>query len=91
MTFHNKKQCDYYINLGSQYSIEKQTIEKKRYIPTSLLEFEGKFYSVPNDSKYVLKSIYGENYMQLPPLEKQTTHNPVRLSFDTAGPDEVLD
>lgn len=81
----------YYINYGSQYGVKKQTIEKEKYLPASKLEFEGRLYNVPNDYQYVLRKIYGPDYMQLPPEEKRVTHNPVRISFDTNGPDEVLE
>ena len=69
----------------------KQTIPKDKYFPAGELMFCGKMYSVPHDYDGVLRSIYGDDYMQLPPIEKRVTHNPVRLSFDTNGPDEVLE
>lgn len=82
---------DCYLNHGSQYGLAKQTIEKSRYEPPSYLEFEGRACPVPRDYDYVLRRIYGDRYMELPPVEKRRTHNPVRLSFDTDGPDERMD
>ncbi len=79
---------DFYINYCSQYGIKKQTIEKRMYDPAVQLEFEGNMYDVPREYDYILKRIYGDNYMQLPPEEKRVTHNPVRINFDTDGPDE---
>ena len=58
--------------------------------PGIKVTFEDAQYVVPSDYDTVLKHNYG-NYMQIPPKEKQVTHNPLRLSFDTTGPDEVLD
>ncbi|MBO5248238.1 MAG: LicD family protein [Clostridia bacterium] len=81
---------DCYVNFGSQYSIEKQTISKEKYDPPARLEFEGKEYQVPKDYDYVLRRIFGDHYMDLPPEEKRVTHNPLRLSFDTDGPDEEM-
>ena len=81
----------YLVNHGSKYGVVKQTIPTNKYFPASELMFCGKIYSVPRDYHGVLTSIYGEKYMQLPPEEKRVTHNPVRLSFDTSGPDEVLE
>lgn len=78
----------YYVNFGSQYGIEKQTIPIDKFEPADKLEFCGKFYDVPGDYRYFLNRIYGADYMQLPPVEKRVTHGPVRLSFDTQGPDE---
>ena len=72
------------------YGIDRFIAPISYYKPCSKLEFEGKSYSVPSNFDAVLTTHYGE-YMQIPPKEKQVTHNPKRLSFDTAGPDEVLD
>jgi len=81
---------DCYVNYGSNYGVKKQTIKKSCYDPAVKLEFEGRLYNVPKDYDYVLRRIYGDNYMQLPPVEKRVTHNPVRLSFDTYGEDERM-
>lgn len=82
MKLQNNKNNKYFINFGSQYGIKKQTHLKEKYMPTKELEFEGKMYKVPNDSDYVLTKIYGKNYMQLPPIEKRVTHNPVSIKFE---------
>jgi len=85
-----KGKGDYYINYGSQYGIGKQTISITHYEPRTKLVFEGKQYSAPKDYNYILERIYGKDYMTLPPVEKRITHNPMRLSFNTNGPDEVF-
>lgn len=83
MKLQNKqKNTKYFANFGSQYKIEKQIHLKEKYYPLKKLEFEGKQYNVPNDSDYVLKKIYGENYMELPPIEKRITHNPLKIVFE---------
>lgn len=78
----NNRSNEYFVNFGSQYGIKKQTHLKEKYLPAVELEFEGKWYKVPNDYDYVLKSIYGNEYMQLPPMEKRVTHNPIKIIFD---------
>ena len=85
-----KRKGDCYVNYGSQYGLIKQTIPVEKYDPPIKLMFEGKLYNVPNDYDYVLRCIYGPNYMQLPPIEKRVTHNPIKLSFDTNGLEEDL-
>lgn len=87
--FHKKG--DFYINYGSNYGTIKQTMPIRWYDPAIKLEFEGKEYSVPHEYKAILQSIFGKNYMELPPVNKRVTHDPIRLSFDTDGPDEVLE
>lgn len=82
MSFNNKNESDYYVNFGSQYGVEKQTHLKSAYIPSRDIEFEGGKYKAPNDYDYVLKKIYGNDYMELPPIEKRITHNPIRIKFE---------
>lgn len=72
----------YYINLGSKYGSNKQTHLRDRYYPIAKHLFCGKKYNVPNDFDYVLKKIYGEKYMELPPKEKRVTHNPLMIIFE---------
>lgn len=83
MSKNNNKGGSYYANYGSNYDPVKQTMQKSVYEPVRLIEFEGNYYSAPNDYEYMLKRIYGDNYMQLPPEEKRVTHKPVRISFNT--------
>ena len=65
------------------------TFHKSFYEPSAKLLFEGKEYSVPNKYDDLLRSQYGD-YMQLPPEDKRVTHNPLRISFDLTGEDEIL-
>lgn len=83
MSKNNNKGGKYYANYGSNYDPIKQTMPKSVYEPARLIEFEKNLYSAPNDYEYMLKRIYGDKYMQLPPEEKRVTHKPVRISFNT--------
>lgn len=65
-------------------------LPKEKLFPVKTALFEGKEYPVPKEWDYVLKENYND-YMQLPPVEDRVTHNPVRISFDINGPDEILD
>lgn len=80
MSFWADEECEYFVNLGSQYGYKKQTIHKSRYLPAVKAEFEGASYCVPDDYDYVLNRIYGD-YMVMPPQEARVTHNPVRLDL----------
>lgn len=82
MTSNKNEKSNYFINYGSAYGIKKQTHPKEKYFPATKLEFEGKEYYVPKDYKYILTRIYGENYMELPPVEKRVTHNPILIKFE---------
>ena len=72
---------EFVLNLGSQYGEKKQKHLRKNFLPLKLIEFEGKKYSCPANSENILKKIYGVNFMQLPPVEKRVTHNPVYIKF----------
>lgn len=86
----NGRNCAYYVNYSSQYGYKRQTMPKDVYDPPAYLTFNNRTYRAPGKWDIVLRRIYGDDYMTLPPVEKRVTHNPVRLSFDTNGPDEVL-
>jgi len=91
MKLQNKKQnTEYFANFGSQYEIEKQKQLKEKYFPLKKMKFEGKLYNVPNDYDYVLTKIYGKNYMELPPVEKRVTHNPLKIVFED-GEEVIFD
>lgn len=87
MALNKNKKSLFYVNMGSQYGIKKQTMPKDKYFPPSKVEFEGKLYNAPKDYDYVLSKIFGD-YMKLPPEDKRVTHNPVRLKFE--GEDEII-
>ena len=78
----NKRNCKYFVNYASNYGVIKQTHLKEKVLPLSKVNFEGKEYPAPNDCNYYLSSIYSNNYMQLPPIEKRITHNPHRIVFE---------
>jgi lipopolysaccharide cholinephosphotransferase len=81
MKKYNNDANDFYVNYGSQYFVEKQTHEIAKYYPTEYIKFENKKYKVPHDIDYVLKKIYGKKYMELPPIEKRVSHDPLFIKF----------
>ena len=78
---HKNRNAQYYFNVGSNYNYKKQTILKEKYYPLKELEFEGHRFFVPNDYDFVLKQIFGTNYMELPEKEKRVNHAPEYISF----------
>lgn len=78
---HKNRNAKYYFNVGSNYNYKKQTILKEKYYPLKELEFEGHRFWVPNDYDFVLKQIFGTNYMELPEKEKRVNHAPEYISF----------
>lgn len=80
----------YLVNWCSPYGYKKHTFDYTAYEPAIGVAFEGKMYSAPASPKNVLSLIYGDDYMQMPPIEKRVTHNPLRLSFDLSKEDVEL-
>lgn len=74
-----------YVNFGSNYNTKKQTMPISFFEPYIKIEFEGNYYNAPCQYEKVLARIYGNNFMELPPLEKRTTHRPVRIIFGDEG------
>lgn len=88
MSFNKNDNSEYLVNLASKYGYKKQTFLRNQIFPTSKMQFEGKLYNVPNNSHYVLSKIYGQDYMKLPPIEKQETHMPRKIKFE--GEEEII-
>lgn len=79
--YSKKKKCDYFVNLGSYYDVERETILIDKYMPPTEIEFCGTKFLVPKDYDYILKKIYGD-YMKLPPVDERKNHNPSIIKFD---------
>lgn len=86
---HCGKGLPYLMSSAGPYSAERETFPRAWYEPSTKLSFEGRMCPVPGEYGKVLTQIYGD-YMTPPPVEKQVTHAPLRLSFDLNGPDEDL-
>ena len=81
MTLANWLPGDWYVNYSSQYSAKRQTIQKKLYGEGRLIPFEDRMLCAPDDANAVLTSIFGPDYMQLPPPEKRRSHYPKYVKF----------
>ena len=80
MTSQNNREKHYAANLAGTNKLEKEIMEYDVFFPTKELEFEGKKYPCPNQIDQYLKKLYG-NFMELPPMEKRRTHEPIELKF----------
>lgn len=64
----------------------------KSWLPPVEMKFEGKLAYVPHSVKSYLRSMYGDDYMQLPPAEKRENHSVVYMSTkEEVRYPEVLD
>lgn len=58
-------------SLCSQYSFKKQVMAKEIYGKPTLHEFENSSFFIPEKFDVYLTTLYGEDYMQIPPIEKR--------------------
>ncbi|MFK4785463.1 phosphorylcholine transferase LicD [Fusobacterium sp. MFO224] len=77
-----KRNFKYYCNLAGGYPMKKESQLISDIFPAKKLSFENREYYVPKNYKKYLKTVYGENYMKLPPVEKRIEHNPVEVKFN---------
>lgn len=75
MTYYNDTNSGYVCSMASHYSYTKQTMLREIYGEPTLYEFEGESFYGPAMWKEYLIQLYGEKYMQLPPIEKRTKPN----------------
>lgn len=70
-------------NYIAQYdeSSAAAVMEKSIYFPLKKCEFEGKTYYIPGGIEDYLRRQYGNDYMELPPVDKRVTHKPIQLKF----------
>ena len=53
---------------------EGETMPREVFLPVRKASFEGLEVNVPGQTEKYLTNLYGENYMQLPPVEKRERH-----------------
>lgn len=58
-----------------------ELLQRKWWIPQKQVKFENTEFLVPADSHNYLLTLFGKNYMQLPPVEKREKHFIVKLRF----------
>ena len=61
----------YYCNFGSANEIHKEIFLAEKFGEPVYMRFEDREFPVPSDFNYVLKTIYGDDYMKLPPEKKR--------------------
>ncbi len=78
----NKNHNSEYVNiLSGSYAYEKELLKRSDVIPPRKVDFEGRKCNGFNNSELYLTQLYGENYMELPPMEKRRNHKPDTIVF----------
>lgn len=65
----------------TQFSWSREVFESSVYYPCSEGEFEGLKVKLPGNVHEYLRKSYGDDYMELPPIEKREDHMIVNLDF----------
>lgn len=60
---------------------EEERVLKAEYLPQIDVEFEGHVFKGPAGYHAYLSQLYGDDYMQLPPIEKRKSHHGFNLYF----------
>ena len=76
----NNDNSKYLSNMTGGLELSKETHLRTDIFPLVKLEFEGKKYYCPKEYNKILTKVYGD-YMKLPPIDKQVTHNPTKVKF----------
>ncbi len=69
------------VSTVSQYRYEKQAMLREFYGTPTLVKFEDAEFYGPEQADRYLKQLYGENYMQVPPVEKRRTPTDVYIKL----------
>lgn len=72
---------DYQALYSTPYPIKRQIFPKAWHGEGILMDFENRKYICPSEPKKVMQMIYGDNFMELPPVEKRKTHCPMKVVF----------
>ena len=67
---------DYLISWEGVYNLEHKLFDNDWFSVQTSLPFEGKQYPAPMEYQKVLTTIYGSDYMELPPEDKRINHEP---------------
>ena len=71
---------DYVTTFDTPYDPKLILCRYEDMLPLQRVPFEGVEVPIQNNYDSVMRNIYGD-YMQLPPVEKRTTHRPVIMDF----------
>lgn len=77
-----RKKANYITNFTSQYSVSRQTMKNECYGEGQLVLFEDRYYFAPIKSDIYLTHLYGDKYMDVPPIEKRRSHYPLYIKFE---------
>jgi len=80
MQKNNRREKNYAVMFSDTYHWKVGALPYDVYFPVKKVAFEDREYAVCGQVGKYLSQVYG-NYMELPPVEKRHTHEPLELKF----------
>lgn len=78
-----KEEDPFFFDYNTIYGIDRDLMHKSVLFPPSTLTMNGESFYAPHDIKTYLSTVYGKDYMVLPPVEKRRSHKPVSIKFES--------
>lgn len=78
-----KEEDLFFFDYNTIYGIDRDLMNKSVLFPPSTLTINGESFYAPHDIKTYLSTVYGKDYMVLPPVEKRRSHKPVSIKFES--------
>lgn len=73
--------ANYQAFFSTPYPIKRQIFPISWHAEGKRMDFEKRKYVCPKEAEKLMCFIYGDNYMELPPINKRKTHSPIRVVF----------
>lgn len=77
----SKSGSSHFSNFASGYRIVRETYPVRWFETCKLAKFEDREFYIPENSDEVLRTVFGKNYMQMPPEDMRKTHCPLKVIF----------
>lgn len=84
----NSENSDLWTSYGD-YSYPRGIIKYEEIFPLKKARYEDLIVNIPNNVHAHLVEYYGDNYMEIPPKEKQVNHYPYKIEFTYKGEQNV--
>lgn len=79
--FYKKNQSEYVVCYGCWYGVKRDIHEIDIFESYETIFFEGLTFTVISKYNRYLTEMYGQNYMELPPIEERRNHSPKLVKF----------
>lgn len=80
--YNNENECKFITSMASGYGFRRHCCQRDNLCGGNTIKFNNDYFECPNDCDAYLRNLFGTNYMQIPPKEKQQTiHSVIEIDF----------